>query len=83
MADYEAGVHVDTGSGQEGIDLGMRQPDLVMVGARDGVIRVVGEMKTYWMFHPARGQSNEDHLAQKLGLYSLNTSSLANHTQRR
>lgn len=36
MADYEAGVHVDTGSGQEGIDLSMRQqPDLVIGEMKD------------------------------------------------
>lgn len=61
MAEHQAGVHVDTGPSkwEEGIELGMRQPDLVMIGARDGVIRVVGEMKTYWTFYPGQGQSNK------------------------
>jgi hypothetical protein len=44
MADYQAGAHVDTA---EGIDLGMTEPDLV-IGASDGAIRVVGELKTTW-----------------------------------
>ncbi|KAF7133896.1 hypothetical protein CNMCM5793_005362 [Aspergillus hiratsukae] len=47
MADYQAGVHVDTAAGQQGIDTGMAEPHLVMIGASDGVIQVVGELKTY------------------------------------
>jgi hypothetical protein len=68
MADYQAGLHVDTASGQAGIDMGIRQPDLVVIGANDGVIRVVGVLKTYWTFHPKKGQSDDDYLAEKLGL---------------
>jgi hypothetical protein len=45
-----------------------RQPDLVLVGASDYVICLVGELKTYWTFRPAKGQSDKDYLAQKLGL---------------
>ncbi|KAF7167503.1 hypothetical protein CNMCM5623_000839 [Aspergillus felis] len=69
MADYQAGLHVDTGSakGPKAIDLGMRQPDLVVIGGSDHVIRLVGEIKTYWTFRPAKGQSDKDYLAQKLG----------------
>ncbi|KAF7118637.1 hypothetical protein CNMCM5793_008175 [Aspergillus hiratsukae] len=46
MADYQADVHVDSGpsKGKEGIELGMRQPDVVMIGARDVVIRVLEDL---------------------------------------
>ncbi|GFF95206.1 hypothetical protein IFM53868_07904 [Aspergillus udagawae] len=72
MADYQVGVHIDTGSAESNEDMepGMRQPDLVMIGSSDNVIRLVGEMKTYWTFFPAKGHSQKRFLAQKLGLYS-------------
>ncbi|GIJ87036.1 hypothetical protein Asppvi_005938 [Aspergillus pseudoviridinutans] len=69
MADYQVGVHIDTGSAEskEAMEPGMRQPDLVMIGSSDNVIRLVGEMKTYWTFYPPKGQSQKRFLAQKLG----------------
>jgi hypothetical protein len=74
MADYQAGVHVDTRSAkEEATEPGMRQPDLVIIGSGDNVIRLVGEMKTYWTFHPAKGQTQKRFLAEKLGLYFLKT----------
>jgi hypothetical protein len=80
---WQAGVHVDTAAGQQGINTGMTESDAVMIGDRDGVIRVVGEVKTYWTFHPRKNQSDEDYLAEKLGLYSLNSTLVANRAQRR
>lgn len=76
MADYQAGVHVNTGSAdkrKQATEPGMRQPDLVIIGSSNSVIRIVGEMKTYWTFYPAEGQTIKKYLAGKLGLYFLKT----------
>ncbi|GIJ87038.1 hypothetical protein Asppvi_005940 [Aspergillus pseudoviridinutans] len=69
MADYQVGLQVDTLSTDrsEAMERRKRQPDLIIVGASDHVIRLVGELKTYWTFQPKTGQSDGDYLAQKLG----------------
>ncbi|GAQ05000.1 hypothetical protein ALT_2321 [Aspergillus lentulus] len=69
MADYQVGLQVDSRSTDrsEAMEQRKRQPDLVLVGASDYVICLVGELKTYWTFRPAKGQSDKDYLAQKLG----------------
>ncbi|KAF7133897.1 hypothetical protein CNMCM5793_005363 [Aspergillus hiratsukae] len=36
------------------------------VSASDYIICLVSELKTYWMFHLKKGQSDDDYLAQKL-----------------
>jgi hypothetical protein len=70
MADYQVGLQADSRSTDrsEAMEQRKRQPDLVLVGASDYVICLVSELKTYWTFRPAKGQSDKDYLAQKLGL---------------
>lgn len=46
-------------------------PDLIVLDTKSHAIRGVGEVKTYWKFEPAKKQSWEQFMAQKIGRFDI------------